>query len=63
MGDIADWINDSGQEAEFYGHRREPILVSNKCPRCKGVLVRRVNSHTKCGFLGCENFPKCRYSR
>jgi hypothetical protein len=35
---------------------------SEKCPRCRGVLVERVVKKTGATFLGCENFPKCRYT-
>jgi RecB family exonuclease len=34
---------------------------ASECPRCGGELRRR---HGKYGaFLGCENFPRCRYTR
>ena len=37
-------------------------LESNTvCPRCKGTLVERTGKQGV--FLGCENFPKCRYTR
>lgn len=31
------------------------------CPRCKSKLVERHGKYGK--FLGCSNFPKCRYTR
>ena len=34
------------------------------CPKCGGQLVKRVpraNQGTKRPFLGCSNFPRCRY--
>ena len=38
----------------------------NICPWCKGFLkIRTVKNGTNAGsqFLGCSNFPKCRYTR
>lgn len=35
----------------------------SKCPNCsEGELVVRRNSHTGAQFIGCSNFPQCRYS-
>lgn len=31
------------------------------CPRCKGVLVERDGKYGK--FYGCNNYPKCKYTR
>lgn len=31
------------------------------CPKCHGVLVKRNGKYGE--FLGCENFPNCRYTR
>jgi hypothetical protein len=31
-------------------------------PGCGGKLVTRTNSSTGQHFLGCSNFPKCRFS-
>lgn len=34
-----------------------------KCGHCNGFLKLRLNSIKKTFFLGCENFPKCKYTR
>lgn len=34
-----------------------------KCGHCDGFLQRRLNSMTKTFFLGCENYPKCKYTK
>jgi len=31
------------------------------CPKCKGNLLKRTGKQGV--FIGCENFPKCRYTR
>lgn len=33
-----------------------------RCPYCGGPLVKRTNSRTYNQFLGCQNYPKCRYT-
>jgi len=36
-------------------------VADGKCPKCAGTLVER---HGKYGvFLGCSNFPKCRFTK
>ncbi len=32
-----------------------------KCPECDGVLLKKSGKHGF--FLGCSNFPKCRYTK
>jgi hypothetical protein len=34
-----------------------------KCPKCRSTLVERTAKHTGNKFMGCENFPKCRYTK
>ena len=33
----------------------------NKCPKCGGVLIRRNGKYGD--FIGCSNYPKCKYTR
>ncbi len=33
------------------------------CPRCGGTLVERRNRTTGEAFVGCANFPRCRYTQ
>ena len=32
---------------------------TNKCPKCGGLLVERESKYGK--FIGCSNYPKCKY--
>lgn len=32
-----------------------------KCPECGGILIERKNKSNKKTFIGCSNYPKCRY--
>ena len=32
-----------------------------KCPECGGMLVERPNKKNE-NFLGCQNYPQCRYT-
>lgn len=44
----------------------ERTRADNHCPRCGSRLVRRVarrGPHSGEAFLGCDAFPKCRYTR
>ena len=34
-----------------------------RCPLCKGVLIVRTNNENKTRFLGCSNYPKCRFTK
>jgi len=36
---------------------------SSICPQCGGELKKREVASTGNYFLGCSNFPKCRYTR
>lgn len=38
----------------------ELLIKQNICPKCKTELVKRTGQHGE--FLGCSNFPKCRYT-
>jgi ssDNA-binding Zn-finger/Zn-ribbon topoisomerase 1 len=35
------------------------------CPEkgCNGKLIKRKNKRTGLSFLGCTNFPRCRYTQ
>ncbi len=38
--------------------------LGKKCPRCdKGTVVKRINKATNAAFIGCDQFPKCKYSK
>lgn len=36
------------------------VKFKNKCPKCGGELVEREGKYGK--FLGCSNYPRCRYA-
>jgi len=43
--------------------RDEDITIWD-CPQCgKGKLVRRTNRGTGEKFLGCSEYPKCKYTQ
>ncbi len=35
----------------------------DQCPQCRGALLTRVNTRNGSSFLGCRNYPRCRYTR
>ena len=35
-------------------------VQNNICPKCGGYLVERNGKYGK--FIGCSNFPKCKYT-
>jgi len=39
-------------------------ITTRNCPKahCNGRLVYRTNKNTNEKFIGCENFPTCRYT-
>ena len=45
---------------------KERYASVTKCPRCGAELVRRVarrGKHAGSEFIGCGNYPKCKYTR
>ena len=78
MGDYADDAIDNGffemlnnesdlaQSFDDYDGGDKVIkrerMRAGKCPHCNKKLVRRTNSKTLQTFLGCPNFPKCKFS-
>lgn len=64
MGDHADYAMSRGCEDwkwSYDGGRRMPQEDGDRCD-CGGTLVIRINRITGVKFLGCSNFPKCRFS-
>lgn len=41
---------------EYFDNKNE-----EKCPKCDGVLIEKRSKYGK--FLGCSNYPKCRFTR
>lgn len=39
----------------------ENIAAGDTCPRCGGIIVLRSGKNGK--FLGCSNYPKCRFTK
>ena len=37
------------------------VSIDEKCPKCGGKLVIRKSAYGT--FIGCENYPKCKYTR
>lgn len=40
--------------------KTSPTTGGSICPRCGGELVKRKGKNGE--FIGCENFPQCRYT-
>lgn len=39
-------------------------VLKDKCPDCKyGYQIERINSKTGYTFMGCDEFPKCKFSK
>ena len=47
---------DAGKEAKEIAKG----IVEKECPKCKNKLVLRGSIYGR--FLGCNKFPKCRYT-
>lgn len=39
-----------------------PTTVTRHCPRCNGILVKKTNRQSGIEFLGCQQFPQCKYA-
>mgnify|MGYP001953690362 CR=1 FL=1 len=46
------WFNDDAEE-------NAKIIGDRKCPKCESELIVREGKYGK--FIGCENFPECKY--
>ena len=55
-------IIDKNIKKEHIRNIRNNIIDNdpNKCPKCGGQLVEREGQYGK--FIGCSNYPKCRYT-
>lgn len=40
--------------------REKDSIANNICPKCGGTLIKRNGKYG--GFMGCSNYPKCRYT-
>lgn len=40
---------------------KEMEVSSTKCPHCRGNLINKSGKYGK--FIGCSNYPKCRYTK
>ena len=46
-----------------YGYSLRQGKLGDDCPKCnKGLVVQRINRTTEQEFLGCSQFPKCKWS-
>lgn len=41
-------------------NRTKDLVAKGRCPECSGYLVERSGKYGK--FLGCSNYPKCKYT-
>ncbi len=44
------------------GAKKMELLTGNKCPDCAGDLVKKYSLKTRGWFVGCSNYPQCRYT-
>ncbi len=60
-------IQDKTVRKEHVIKIKENININNElevnmiCPKCKGNLIKRTGKYGE--FIGCSNYPKCRYIR
>lgn len=60
------FVEDKAQEREHIksvketAKRSEELIASRICPRCGGKLVVREGRYGE--FLGCRNYPKCKFT-
>ncbi len=59
INELAAASTDEAQA--FHAQDVQVAQSGNVCPRCGGRLVRRSGKYGE--FFGCENFPRCRYTR
>ncbi len=51
-------LREHVNSAKITKENREKNMV-NKCPKCGGELVQRTSKYGN--FMGCSNYPKCKY--
>ncbi|TFG80096.1 MAG: type I DNA topoisomerase [Chrysiogenales bacterium] len=44
------------------GAKKVELLTGAKCPDCAGDLVKKYSLKTRGWFVGCSNYPQCRYT-
>ena len=56
-------IADKNIKKEHVKNIRKNVVDNslNKCPKCGSELVKRKSKYGE--FIGCSNFPKCRYTK
>ncbi len=42
--------------------KRVDMLTGGKCPDCGGDLLKKYSMRTRGWFVGCSNYPRCRYT-
>jgi DNA topoisomerase-1 len=42
--------------------KKVELLTGGKCPDCGGDLLRKYSLRTRGWFVGCSNYPRCRYT-
>jgi DNA topoisomerase-1 len=61
--DFAPQLSAAGQAVQqtAKSRRQSPAPTGETCPLCGGELLERHGAHGS--FLGCSNYPDCRYTR
>jgi DNA topoisomerase-1 len=48
--------------AQIEMKKAEPEPVGRPCPQCGKPLIYRTSKRTGIQFIGCSNFPQCKYA-
>jgi len=40
----------------------QTVRVGDLCPKCFGKTILKMNTKTNQHFVGCENFPECKFT-
>ncbi len=60
---ISDFYSKLEQDlAKVKNEERETLYTGKTCPDCGGKLVRKYSVKTRGWFVGCSEYPKCRYT-
>ncbi|HOK09744.1 MAG TPA: type I DNA topoisomerase [Candidatus Hydrogenedens sp.] len=54
-------FNEQGELVQIVS--QEPVKTDETCPKCGANLVIRKSSKNNEEFYGCENYPKCRFTK
>ena len=56
-----DTIRNHNDNVKHYIEYKKELLQSDICPKCNGKLIKKQGKYGE--FVGCSNYPKCKYTR